>query len=221
MSQLNILQYSKYFSFFPDTSKKKFNLCLPRIDRNHIVPTINKHTNLTKNDLYARSIVLLIDEINFKIVVEILGSVLIMISSKFKNPSIETSDENLNSFIKGNLEEIKFQFDVNVGRDWYLDFSSQITEKQMFSGSLNVSYNEDMITFVHKMAKRMIYWTGVLAFKAGSKLMKATSSSLESYHEILKHKLLNERKVELDELIKAMEFYIDTLLHEETGMIGK
>jgi hypothetical protein len=144
------------------------------------------------------------------------GAMLMLCQNANKSADCEWSEIFLNKLVKNKIEESNdYHFEADLTPDWFNNVQNQVIEKIQNSINDSISnpfFNTTFPKYLRTLSSKLVFWNALLPYRAGSKRMMATSSGLETFHNIFKNNILEGSYKSLDEVVTALEMFFDERL---------
>jgi hypothetical protein len=197
----------------------KFNTLL-RLDMFHFVQMLRRFCRKHKIDksvkaLFLRALVLCAVLTNFKDIHHIFVCVVLIASQRKETKETIVAKNILQNFITRNeIGKLNVQVPVNCQENWVtviVENLKSLNFKEM--AFKNSHYFPELVQYLSYIGRLVHMWSNVVASKAGSQKLLASSNIVESSFSVLKRTVLKGKVTTCDE-------YIESSLNEIVGQFS-
>lgn len=200
---------------------------LIRMDRNHTVHTIVRWGKKKIHDrsvryFVIRSICLCIDLVVMENIVKVLITILFVVLQKKESEMTLKCKEALVNFVRSGTFEDLLDFGIEISPNWYednLNAIQKITDVGKVYSTPNAYHNLKIATYLKYLTNNVLLWTAVVAQKAQSEKIEASSANIESYFSNLKTNILLKQVLPIDEFLQKFVEYVEGEISFRPGEI--
>lgn len=215
--------YFNCWKFLNGLPGKPINTLL-RMDRTHFVAMVirwlkKNRASKEAKEIFGRAICRCVDEADINRIFDVFVNILLCTMSPVESWITRDSKEHLGRYILDSTIKTPLSIQARpTNEEWFNDVLTQVLIMEFPKGLTknNCKINR-LPKYLLYLSRRVFLWSDVFSNKMDCPVKEPNSCNIESFFNILKHKILESEIHEIDEFVKKFFEYLDGCLGFREG----